>query len=98
MAWQYLVVCLFDFLFAPILTGWYAWFAKVPYEAWKPITMSEGGFYHMAMGAIVGITAWTRGNEKIARHQSYSPPIEEQHTEDFDEETRRRIAEARTRK
>jgi hypothetical protein len=65
MGWQYLVVCLFDFFFAPILTGWYAWFAKIPYEAWKPITMGEGGFYHMAMAAIVGVVAWTRGQEKV---------------------------------
>jgi len=65
MGWQYLVVCLFDFLFAPILTGWYSWFAKVPYEAWKPITLGEGGFYHMAMAAIVGVVAWTRGQEKV---------------------------------
>jgi hypothetical protein len=65
MGWQYLVVCLFDFLFAPILTGWYSWFAKIPYEAWKPITLGEGGFYHMAMAAIVGVVAWTRGQEKV---------------------------------
>jgi hypothetical protein len=67
MGWQYLVVCLFDFFFAPILTGWYSWFAKIPYEAWKPITMGEGGFYHMAMAAIVGVVAWTRGQEKVTR-------------------------------
>lgn len=67
MAWQYFCVCVFDFLLAPLITGWYAWFAKVPYEVWKPITMSESGFYHMAMGAIVGITAWTRGQEKLSR-------------------------------
>lgn len=67
MAWQYFCVCVFDFLLAPLITGWYSWFAKVPYEVWKPITMSEGGFYHMAMGAIVGIAAWSRGQEKLSR-------------------------------
>lgn len=67
MAWQYLVVCLFDFLFAPMMTAWYCWFAKVPYEVWKPITLGDSGFYHMAMAAIVGISAWTRGQEKVAR-------------------------------
>lgn len=70
MAWQYMVVCLFDFLLFPIITGWYSWFAKIPYEVWKPITMAEGGFYHMAMGAIIGVTAWTRGREKVAEIES----------------------------
>jgi hypothetical protein len=67
MGWQYLMVCVFDFLLAPIMTAWYAWFAKIPYEAWKPITLGEGGFYHMAMAAIVGVVAWTRGQEKVTR-------------------------------
>lgn len=66
MAWQYFAVCVFDFLLAPIFTAWFSWFAKIPYQVWKPITMSEGGFYHMAMAAIVGVVAWTRGQEKIS--------------------------------
>jgi hypothetical protein len=65
MGWQYFCVCVFDFLLAPIFTAWYSWFAKIPYEVWKPITMGEGGFYHMAMAAIVGVVAWTRGQEKV---------------------------------
>ena len=76
MGWQYLIVCLFDFFFAPILTGWYSWFAKIPYEAWKPITMGEGGFYHMAMAAIVGVVAWTRGQEKVTRLGRRNIPME----------------------
>jgi hypothetical protein len=66
MGWQYFCVCLFDFLLAPIFTAWYAWFAKIPYQVWKPITLGEGGFYHMAMAAIVGVVAWTRGQEKVS--------------------------------
>jgi hypothetical protein len=30
-----------------------------------PISFQGGAFYHMAMGAVVGITAWSRGQEKI---------------------------------
>jgi hypothetical protein len=89
MAWQYLVVCVFDFLIAPLLAGWYAWAAKIPYEVWKPITMTEGGFYHMAMAAIVGISAWTRGREKIAAITHDDAP------EDFKNETQRRIERAK---
>jgi hypothetical protein len=71
MAWQYFAVCVFDFLAAPLFTAWYAWFAKIPYQVWKPITMGEGGFYHMAMAAIVGVAAWTRGQEKINEIREY---------------------------
>jgi len=71
-AWVYLAICLFDFLIAPILTAVY--FAKYggDYVAWKPISLSEGGLFHMAMGAILGITSWTRGQERIssARYRS----------------------------
>jgi hypothetical protein len=71
MAWQYFAVCVFDFLVAPLFTAWYAWFAKIPYQVWKPITMGEGGFYHMAMAAIVGVVAWTRGQEKVNAIKEY---------------------------
>jgi N-acetyl-anhydromuramyl-L-alanine amidase AmpD len=29
--------------------------------------LKEGGFYHLAMAAIIGVAAWTRGREKIER-------------------------------
>lgn len=71
MAWQYFAVCVFDFLAAPLFTAWYSYFAKIPYQVWKPITMGEGGFYHMAMAAIVGVAAWTRGQEKVNEIREY---------------------------
>lgn len=67
IAWQYFAVCLFDFLLAPILSALFAVWTDTPYVPWVPITLGEAGFYHMAMGAIVGVTAWTRGREKIER-------------------------------
>jgi hypothetical protein len=36
-------------------------------EPWDPITLKESGFYHLAMAAIIGVAAWTRGKEKIER-------------------------------
>jgi hypothetical protein len=36
-------------------------------QQWNPITLKEGGFYHLAMAAIIGVAAWTRGQEKITR-------------------------------
>lgn len=61
IAWQYLAVCIFDFIVFPAA---YMHFTKQP---WDPITLKEGGFYHLAMAAIIGVAAWTRGQEKIKR-------------------------------
>lgn len=103
MAWQYFAVCLFDFLLAPLLTAWYSYYTKTPYVPWKPITLSEGAAYHLAMGAIVGISAYMRGREKTAlietmsyndRYNSSNNPQAGSNV-DFNNETERRIREAR---
>jgi hypothetical protein len=64
IAWQYFVVCLFDFIIFPassfILTKYTG-----TYVAWDPLTLKESGFYHLSMAAIIGVAAWTRGQEKI---------------------------------
>jgi len=65
MAYQYLLVCLFDFIIFPMVTmAFYASTDQV-YVQWQPITLNASGFYHLAMGAIIGVSAWTRGQEKI---------------------------------
>jgi hypothetical protein len=65
MAWQYLTVCLFDFMLAPImLTIWSAYTGQ-PYQSWDPLTIRGAGLYHIAMGAVVGVTVWSRGQEKL---------------------------------
>jgi len=64
MAYQYLAVCIFDFILAPVLVGVYsAMFNE--YHVWAPITLQAAGIYHVAMGAIVGVTSWSRGQERI---------------------------------
>ncbi len=61
IAWQYFTVCVFDFIIFPAA---FMYFTKQP---WDPITLKEGGFYHLAMAAIIGVAAWTRGQEKITK-------------------------------
>jgi hypothetical protein len=67
MAMQYFTVCLFDFVFGHIAN--YIFFAMTsqPFVAWIPQTIQGGGVYHFAMGAVLGVAAWTRGQEKITR-------------------------------
>lgn len=70
MAIQYMLVCLSDFILFPILFTivqfWEVQAANDAFRQWTPITLQGGGLYHMAMGAVLGITAWSRGQEKIA--------------------------------
>ena len=49
----------------------------MPYLAWKPITLEGGGIYHLAAMAIVGVTAYTRGQEKIVRLEQGIETVEE---------------------
>jgi hypothetical protein len=70
MAVQYLVVCIFDFLFFPILSVVYQASFKLVYTPWDPITLRGGGLYHVAMGAIITATAYGRSQEKIAAIKS----------------------------
>lgn len=65
MAWQYMAVCLFDFILAPIMMVIYSDRADVAYVAWHPLSLEGGGLYHLAMGAVLGITSWSRGQEKL---------------------------------
>ena len=66
MAWQYLIICLFDFMIAPIFLAWFQWKTSIPYTTWVPLTLQGGGLYHLSMGAIVGVTSWSKTKEKIA--------------------------------
>jgi hypothetical protein len=66
-AWVYLVICLFDFIIAPMLWSALQLTSKGQVSLmWQPLTLQGGGLFHMAFGAIVGITAHGRTREKIA--------------------------------
>ncbi len=65
MAVQYLIVCLFDFIIAPVLSWVFAYYANVPYLPWEPLTLKGGSMYHLSMGAVVGVTSWAKTKEKI---------------------------------
>jgi hypothetical protein len=66
MGWMYMIICTFDFIIFPILWSMLQAVNQgsvtIP---WQPITLQGAGLFHMAMGAIVGVTAWSRGQEKL---------------------------------
>ena len=67
MGWMYMVVCMMDFVVFPILWSLLQAMNHGRVETqWSPITLQGAGLFHMAMGAVLGVTAWSRGQEKIA--------------------------------
>ena len=70
MAMTYMVINICDFILFPILFSilqfWETGAAAGSFRQWQPMTLQFGGLIHMAFGAILGISAWTRGQEKVA--------------------------------
>jgi hypothetical protein len=65
MGWMYFVVCITDFILFPVLWSIFKALVGEPVIAWEPLTLQGAGLFHVAMGAILGVTAWSRGREKI---------------------------------
>jgi len=67
MAIVYMLINLFDFIVGPILYNLLQyWNPGQAVGMWQPLTLQGGGLIHIAFGAILGISAWTRGQEKVA--------------------------------
>lgn len=67
MGYSYMMICIFDFIVAPVLWSVVqAWQSGNVTLQWQPLTLIAGGFFHIAMGAVLGVAAWTRGAEKVA--------------------------------
>ena len=70
MAIMYMICCLMDFAVFPIMfTIVQFWETAVQNDAfrqWAPITLQGGGLFHVAMGAVIGVAAYGRTQEKVA--------------------------------
>lgn len=79
MAFAYMAICLFDFVIGPFSWSIFQIIGKGTVALqWVPLTLTGGGIFHVAMGAVLGITAFTRGQEKLQRLKT----LEELTTED----------------
>jgi hypothetical protein len=66
MGWMYMVVCSFDFVLAPILWRLLQSFSQGSVQTqWQPLTLQGAGLFHIAMGAVLGIAAYGRTQEKL---------------------------------
>lgn len=67
MAFLYMITCATDFVLFPI-----AWSILQAVQGgqvtsqWSPLTLQGAGLYHLAMGAVLGLAAYGRSQEKIA--------------------------------
>jgi Holin of 3TMs, for gene-transfer release len=72
MGWLYMAICFMDFVGFPFITMFLPVFFKglgiqTTYTAWQSLTLSNGGLIHLAFGAILGVTSFMRGQEKLAK-------------------------------
>ena len=72
MGWLYMAMCAMDFIVFPIFSMiqpivMRAFKYDMTYVAWQSLTLSNGGMIHIAFGAILGVAAYTRGQEKLAK-------------------------------
>lgn len=69
MAIMYMTVCVFDFIIFPIMFTvvqfWEVEAVNDAFRQWQPLTLIGAGLFHMAMGAVLGVTAWGRTQEKL---------------------------------
>jgi len=66
MGWLYMFVCFFDFVLAPILWS----LVQALYKGgvnlqWQPLTLQGAGLFHISMGAVLGLAAYGRTQEKL---------------------------------
>ena len=67
MGWMYMLVCAMDFMIFPVL---WSVLQSVSHgqvtNQWQPLTLQGAGLFHLAMGAVLGIAAYGRTQEKMS--------------------------------
>jgi hypothetical protein len=65
MGWMYMLVCTMDMVIFPILWSLLQTMTHSPITQWNPLTLQGAGLFHIAMGAVLGIAAFGRTQEKL---------------------------------
>jgi hypothetical protein len=66
MGWMYMGICTLDMGVFPILWSVLQTVTHAPLTQWQPLTLQGAGLFHVAMGAVLGIAAFGRTQEKLA--------------------------------
>ena len=79
MAIMYMTCCLMDFAVFPIMFTivqfWETAIQNDAFRQWVPITLQGGGLFHVAMGAVLGVSAYGRTQEKVAGASNVSTSL-----------------------
>ena len=65
MGWMYMLVCTMDMVVFPVLWSLLQTLTHSPMTQWNPLTLQGAGLFHIAMGAVLGIAAFGRTQEKL---------------------------------
>jgi len=66
MGWMYMLICLADMIVFPVLWSLLQAVTHTSITQWNPLTLQGAGLFHIAMGAVLGISAFGRTQEKLA--------------------------------
>lgn len=61
----YIIINICDFILFPVLWTLTGVLTGNDLTPWKPLTMDSVGVFHISFGAILGVSAWSRGKEKM---------------------------------
>jgi hypothetical protein len=70
MGWMYMLTCVTDFILFPVLWSILQAATKTPLSQWQPLTLQGAGLFHLAMGAVLGIAAFGRTQERLGAQQA----------------------------
>jgi hypothetical protein len=83
MGWMYMVVCFFDMVIFPVAWSILQTLQHQTITQWNPLTLQGAGLFHLAMGAVLGIAAFGRTQEKIAGSASNASTVSTPTTSSF---------------
>ena len=73
MGWMYMLICMADMIVFPVLWSLLQAMTHQQITQWNPLTLQGAGLFHIAMGAVLGISAFGRTQEKLAGNSTVPP-------------------------
>ena len=73
MGWMYMGICTLDMAVFPVLWSVLQMIQHTTITQWQPLTLQGAGLFHVAMGAVLGIAAFGRTQEKLAGTGNNAP-------------------------
>jgi hypothetical protein len=75
MGWTYMLICFLDMAVFPVLWSALQGILHQSITQWNPLTLQGAGLFHISMGAVLGIAAYGRTQEKMAGASTASTTV-----------------------